>query len=219
MSRASADIPWRRALASVDRDAAIAALEKELASLERRSLTPIPPDHPDRLAAERGATPGRVVLAQKRDGRYKGRGIVRGDKQDKLLVDGAGFVYYAPSSQAAAVRALLFRGKRPANYTIATVDVETAYLQTFPFGDDVPPRYVWFRHPASGEKLFYRQTTPLYGESSHMKFALVIAVARAMPLVRRRTQPHQLLLWRQPHTENSLTEYRQSLCTAYRCLS
>jgi hypothetical protein len=55
--------------------------------------------------------------------------------------------------------------------------------------------------------------------SSHMKFALVIAVARAMPLVRRRTQPHQLLLWRQPHIENSLTEYRQSLCTAYRCLS
>jgi hypothetical protein len=166
VARVSADIPWKRALASPDRDAAIAALDKELSSLERRSLTPIPPDHPERLAAEQRATPGRVVLAQKRDGRYKGRGCVRGDKQDKVLLDGTGFVYYAPSSQAAAVRALLFRGRRPPGYTVATVDVTTAFLQSMPFDETVPPRYVWFRHPVSGERIYYRQRTPLYGEAS-----------------------------------------------------
>jgi len=166
VARAQADIPWKRALSSPDREAAIAAFEKEFASLERRSLTRIPLNHPERAAAERSATPGRVLLAKKRDGRMKGRGVVRGDQQDKLLVDGEGFKYYAPSSQAAAVRALLFRGRRSADHVVATVDVTTAYLQTIPFDDTVPPRYVWFKHPVTGERLYYRQRTPLYGEAS-----------------------------------------------------
>jgi hypothetical protein len=164
MGAAQVDLSWKHVLNSTDRDAAIASLDKEVTDLTDRALTPIPSTHPEYAAAQQGATPARPILGVKRDGRWKTRICVRGDLQDKEALDGPDFVYYTEASQAASVRSLLFRGRRPPGFITGTIDITVAFLQSFPFAPGTPPRYLWFRHPATGERMFYRQRTSIYGE-------------------------------------------------------
>jgi hypothetical protein len=169
MAAAQVDLNWKTTLASPDREAAIASLDKELHDLTTRALRPIPADHPEYRDAVRLATRTRAVLGVKRGGTWKSRVVVRGDLQNRERVDGKGFVYYTEASQAAAVRALFFRGRRPPGWLLGTIDITTAFLQSTPFGPGTPARYVVLKHPVTGEQLYYRQTRPVYGEASAPK--------------------------------------------------
>jgi hypothetical protein len=164
MAAAQVDLSWKRTLSSTNRDAALQSLDKEVADLVTRALDPVGPDHPEFAAACDIATPARAILSVKRDGRWKTRICVRGDLQDKVAMDGPDFVYYTEASQAASFRALLFRGNRPQNFIMGTVDVSVAFLQSNPFPPGTPARYMWFRHPLTGVKLYFRQRTSIYGE-------------------------------------------------------
>jgi len=159
---------WRRTLNSSDRKAAVDSLEKEIADLTLRALDPIQEKHPEYGTARRSATPARAILNRKRDGRWKTRICIRGDLQNKLDLDGPNFVYYTEASQATSVRSLLFRANRTPDFVTGTIDISVAFLQSDPFPPDAPPRYMWFRHPVTGERHYFRQRTCVYGPSTRI---------------------------------------------------
>jgi len=169
MAAAQVDMSWRRTLNSSDRKAAVDSLEKEIADLTLRALDPIQEKHPEYGTARRSATPARAILNRKRDGRWKTRICIRGDLQNKLDLDGPNFVYYTEASQATSVRSLLFRANRTPDFVTGTIDISVAFLQSDPFPPDAPPRYMWFRHPVTGERHYFRQRTCVYGESAAPK--------------------------------------------------
>jgi hypothetical protein len=166
MCRAQTDLNWKKTLASSERGAAIEALEKEIAAVERNALTRLEPAHPEYARARAEATPGRVILSRKRGGQLKARAVARGDLQEKELLDGEGFRYFTAASQALALRSLLFRGRRAPDHVEGTIDVTAAFTQTHPFPPDAPPRYVYFTDPVTKTRLYFRQRTNIYGECS-----------------------------------------------------
>ena len=88
---ATKDMSWKKVLASKDRDKAIAALEKELSSLEGTILKRITEDHPDHAKAKLEAITGRILLDMKRNQAFKARGVKQGFKEDKTVADGPDF--------------------------------------------------------------------------------------------------------------------------------
>ena len=79
---AQKDMSWKEVLNSKDRDLALAALDKELSSLEKTILTRIKPDDPEYATAIAKATSGRLLLDVKRSGLYKCRGVKQGFKEN-----------------------------------------------------------------------------------------------------------------------------------------
>ena len=160
---ATKDMSWKKVLASKDRDKAIAALEKELSSLEGTILTRVKEGHPDYAKAKLEAITGRILLDIKRNQTYKARGVKQGFKEDKAIADGPDFNYYSHVAKLYTARMALFRSNRQGR-RIALKDVSTAFLQSQ--GYDGFVKYVSFKHPVTGEWIYYEQSGPIYGEAS-----------------------------------------------------
>ena len=161
---AQKDMNWKKALASEDKDAVIEALNLELTSLQKTILTQVTQDDHDFTTAVETATPGRLLLDIKRSGKYKCRGVKQGFKENKELSDGPDFVYYSNVVKLNAVRVALFKRRRRGRVT-GIKDVSTAFLQSNPYPEGTV-KYISFKHPISGQWMYFRQSGPIYGEAS-----------------------------------------------------
>ena len=166
-AHAQNDMNWAEALASDDRDLVIEALENEMESLKSTILTEIQPHDDEFDTARELSTPGRLLLAIKRSGLYKARGVKQGFKEDTELADGPNFNYHAHVAKFNSIRMSTFRPNR-GNRRIALKDVSTAFLQSNKYPDGTV-KYVSFKDPLTNEWKYYRQSGPLYGERSATK--------------------------------------------------
>ena len=156
---AQKDMSWKDVLNSKDRDLALAALDKELSSLEKTILTRIKPDDPEYATAIAKATSGRLLLDVKRSGVYKCRGVKQGFKENLTEADGPNFTYYSHVARLASVRTALFRPRRGTR-RIALKDISTAFLQSHGYTEG--KKYVCFRHPVTKEWMYYSQSGPMH---------------------------------------------------------
>ena len=156
-------IQWKKALASPDRDKAIAAFHAERDSLMSNILELINPGHPEYSIALNDAVSGRYLLDERRSGMWKARGVKQGFKEDRA-VDGAGFVYYSHVVRLYTIRISLFRPNRGTR-RIAIRDVKTAFLQSDKFPPDVI-KYMKMYSPLELKWEYFRQWGPVYGEYS-----------------------------------------------------
>jgi hypothetical protein len=90
---AQKDMVWSEALKSDRAGEVVAALEKEMASLQETILTQVTPDDADYAEAVSKATPGRFLLDLKRSDKYKVRGVKQGCRENREQADGQGFNY------------------------------------------------------------------------------------------------------------------------------
>ena len=60
---------------------------------------------------------------------------------------------------------MIFRKDRKGR-SLASIDIKTAFLQSKPYGAHERARYIKVKHPLSGEWLYYRLLTPMYGQRS-----------------------------------------------------
>ena len=158
------DISWKQALAGPNREKAIEAYNKEMASLCDTILERVRPGDEDYQKAMEESVTGRIILDVKRRlGAYKARGVKQGFKEDTLWADGPGFNYYSSVAKLHSARASIFRPNRR-NRRCCVVDVATAYLQAHSFDGFV--KYICFKNPITGEWEYYRQFGPIYGEKS-----------------------------------------------------
>lgn len=88
------DMSWKEVLQSDDRELATRALKAEKDSLLSTILVPLNNTDSEYEEAVRLAISGRYLLDLKRVGVWKVRGVKQGFKEDKMLADGPGFVYY-----------------------------------------------------------------------------------------------------------------------------
>ena len=161
---AQKDIKWKKALEGEDRDKAIACFHAERDSLLDNVLVLIDEDHPQYATAIEQACPGRYLLDEKRSGMWKTRGVKQGFKENKLLVDCPGFVYYSHVVKLYTVRISLFRPNRGTR-RVAIQDVMTAFLQSDGFPSDVI-KYLKMYNSIASKLEYFRQVGPLYGENS-----------------------------------------------------
>jgi hypothetical protein len=161
---AQKDLNWKQVLSGPDRDSAVAAFQAERDSLLDCILIPIEPGHPEYQTALAEHCTGRYLLDQKRNGRWKARGVKQGFKENKELTDGADFVYYSHVAKLVTIRTSLFRPNRGTR-RVAIKDVCVAFLQADLF-PETTVKYVSFKNPVTGEREYYRQMGPLYGECS-----------------------------------------------------
>ena len=119
------DMDWDITLSRPDVDKAIAALQLELHSLESTILTRTHPDNEEFIGAKILATSGRILLDIKRSGLYKARGVKQGFRENKSVVDGPDFNYYAHVAKLVTIISVLCR--------IAVKDVKTAFLHSDPY--------------------------------------------------------------------------------------
>ena len=94
---------------------------------------------------------------------------MQGFKEDKVKLDGPDFDYSSNVVGITAVRMMML-GHRPKGHAVAQKDISTAFLQSHPFPDDAPPRYVRLKDPVTGKVRFFRQLGPIYGSNSAPKF-------------------------------------------------
>ena len=127
--------------------------------------------------ASPNTTPTRVLLDVKRNGEFKARIVVRGDKENKEAVDGKGFLYYAVTADLTLIRMMLLQPGRHAlksGQTVddyletASVDIRAAFCQSNRFNDDVP-RFLSVKSPIDGVIRYYDQLPSLYGSCSAPK--------------------------------------------------
>ena len=162
------DLPWQKYLHGEHHKVILEAYETELNSLLSTVLRELPEDHPERSAAESSSTPGRMLLEIKRQGVFKCRYVLQGFKEDKVRLDGPDFDYSSNVVGITAVRVLML-GNRPDGHAIAQKDISTAFLQSHPFPDSEPPRYVRLKDPVAGVTRYFRQLGPIYGSNSAPK--------------------------------------------------
>jgi hypothetical protein len=158
------DMSWQKVLQGPKRGEAIEALHKELNSLCDTILEEILPNHPDRARAEAEAISGRFLLDLRRNQELKARGVKHGFKEDKATADGIGFNYSAHVTRLKTIRLVILRRGR-GNRRLAIKDVRVAFLQSDGFPDQVV-KFLVFKWPLTGEKRYFRQLGPIYGESS-----------------------------------------------------
>ena len=106
------DMDWKEVLQSDDRELAIRALKTEKDSLMSTILVALNSTEPEYEEAVRCAISGRYLLDLNRAGVWKVRGVKQGFKEDKMIADGLGFVYYARVAKLVTVRMLLSRPGR-----------------------------------------------------------------------------------------------------------
>ena len=110
------------------------------------------------------ATPGRLLVAIKRSGAYKARGVKQGFKEDTKLADGPDFNYYAYVAKLNSIRMSTFRLDRRER-KIGVKDVSTAFLQANKYPDGTH-KYINFEDPPTKEWRYFKQSGPIYGEKS-----------------------------------------------------
>ena len=162
--KATKDTPWKTLLKQHPERAA-EAIAKELASLEKNILEKLDENHPEYQTALEEARPGRLIGTIKRSDDLKARGVKQGFKEDISVTDGPDFNYYSHVAKIASVRTLLMRRRRR-NRRIAIKDIATAFLQSHKYPPGAPRKYIYFKHPVTGETMYYRQHAPIYGENS-----------------------------------------------------
>ncbi len=110
----------------------------------------------------------------KRNGEFKARIVVRGDKENKEAVDGKDFLYYAVTANVTLIRAMLLQPGRHAlkpGQTVAdcletaAIDVKAAFCQTNRFNDGIS-RFLTVKSPVDGVVRYYDQLSSLYGSCS-----------------------------------------------------
>jgi hypothetical protein len=101
-----------------------------------------------------------------RSDELKARGVKQGFKENISVTDGPNFNYYSRVAKMASVRTLLMRRSRRGSRRIAIKDVATAFLQSHKYLPGAPRKYIYFKHPITGETMYYRQHAPIYGENS-----------------------------------------------------
>jgi hypothetical protein len=102
-----------------------------------------------------------MLLEPKKDGRRKGRLVVRGDMEPLSWVTGP---TDSPVASGEAVRTLLFSGEISGEpETIATCDARNAFRQTQPFGPDDPVRYVAYKAHKHAKLRVFRMLSSQYG--------------------------------------------------------
>ena len=159
------DMSWKRALKGADAALAIQAFQAEYDALAKRILTRLTPGSDKYKQALLEAVLGRVLLDRKRNGVYKARMVKQGFKEDKEALDGSDFTYYANVCEFTSVRTMVLRPNR-GDRCLASVDISTAFLQSTPYGPHEPPRFLVVTNPITGEKMYFQQSGPIYGESS-----------------------------------------------------
>ena len=127
-------------------------------------LTEISPQDEEFDTAIDLATPGRLLLAIKRSGAYKARGVKQGFKEDTEIADGPDFNYYAHVAKLNSIRMSTFRIDRGARKA-GVKDVSTAFLQADKYPDGTH-KYMNFKDPLTKEWRYFKQSGPIYGEKS-----------------------------------------------------
>ena len=122
------DMDSNQALAGPDRDKVITALDNAMSFLQATILTEFSSDDPEYSKALELATPDRLLLAIKRSGMYKARGVKQGLKEDTEQADGPDFNYYAHVAKFNSIRMSTFRADKDTR-RIAIKDVSAAFLQ------------------------------------------------------------------------------------------
>ena len=161
--RARVDINWKSELA-VNKNAVEHSYQKEMESLTKSILTRVTPEDDDWERSQRESTRGRALLDEKRNSTMKTRIVKQGFREDHAFADGPDFNYYSNVASLESIRASLFRHRR-ADRRIAIQDISTAFLQSRPYGPGIY-KYLHFKNPITGEVEYYRQSGPIYGESS-----------------------------------------------------
>ena len=168
------DLPWKDYLHGPYAEAVQESfMAEERALIEKTgSLRELVEGTAEYAAAKKASTQMRPLLNRKRDGTWKTRWVMRGDLEDKILLDGPGFDYFASVSRMSTVRLTVLRSgrhvprpHRPGVRVLSTRDVDTAFLQSDPF-PETDVRYVRIRSPIDGQMRYYRQYKPIYGSCS-----------------------------------------------------
>jgi hypothetical protein len=134
--------------------------------LEKNILERLDENHPEYQTALKEACSGRLIGTVKRSDEIKARGVKQGFKENISVTDGPNFNYYSHVAKMASVRTLLMRRSRRGSRRIAIKDVATAFLQSHKYPPGAPRKYIYFKHPITGETMYYRQHAPIYGENS-----------------------------------------------------
>ena len=173
------DLPWKDYLHGPYAEAVRESFMAEERALTEKtgSLRELVEGTAEYAAAKKASTQMRPLLNRKRDGTWKTRGVMRGDLEDKILLDGPGFDYFASVSRMSTVRLTVLRSgrhvprpHRPGVRVLSTRDVDTAFLQSEPF-PETDVRYVRIRSPIDGKLRYYRQYKPIYGSCPCCKSA------------------------------------------------
>jgi len=162
---AQKDLKWASVLSDpMTQGFAKAAYAKEFESLCGTIFTIIPEDQHAAILRDRRTTKCRYLLDVKRNGRWKSRCVKQGFLEDKVSADGVGFNYYSQVSRPPSVRTAALRPNR-GNRCVATVDIDTAYLQSdeFPEGQH---KYCWWIDPITRKRVVAKQSGPIYGGAS-----------------------------------------------------
>ena len=177
--QAQKNLSWKTFLASghPNRPDVIQAFDNELSSIIAMGvmveLRPGTAKYATALKSS-STTSTRVLLDVKRNGEFKARIVVRGDKENKEAVDGKDFRYYAVTADLTLVRMMLLQPGRHALkpgqtaadcLETAAVDIKAAFCQSNRFNDDIP-RFLSVKSPIDGVIRYYDQRSSLYGSCS-----------------------------------------------------
>jgi hypothetical protein len=166
------DVPWKEHLRGPDREAIMAAYEKEVSALCGPGcvLRELKSGDAELATARARATQCRFILEFKRTGIWKVRMVVQGFRENKVALDGLGFNYSSNVAGLTAIRnALLSPVPEDNSVAVGSIDIATAFLQSDRFGPEEPTRYLKVRDPVSGSWRYFRQYGPVYGSSSAPK--------------------------------------------------
>lgn len=160
--RVMREVLLQHVLETEDAEAWFAAIDKEMTAILEHTAVIIPEGHPDYDQAVREATPSRIILTEKRDGRKKARWVVQGCFESKDKDD---FNLYAHTASLTAFRTLCFRRDRR-DRTLAVIDIITAFLQSHRYDVNEPARWIKLKDPRDGKWQYYRLLGPIYGQRS-----------------------------------------------------
>jgi hypothetical protein len=94
----------------------------------------------------------------------KARGVKQGFKENKELADGPGCNYYSHVAKLVTVRMAVLRPDRR-DRRLSAVDIRQAFLQAHQYPEGMV-KYIVFICPLTGQKRYFRQSGPIYGEAS-----------------------------------------------------
>jgi hypothetical protein len=166
---ATKDTPWSDLLRRRPAESE-AAIDAEIKSLveDCKVLVPITEEHPDYQEAVDDACGGRIIGTEKRNDTVKARAVKQGFKEDLPTADGPNFNYYSHVAKFVTARTVLLRSNRRKR-RLALKDIRTAFLQSHKYPPGAPKKYIKFKHPVTGEWMYFRQMGPIYGENSAPK--------------------------------------------------
>ena len=86
---------------------------------------------------------------------WKARGVLQGFAEDKAKLDGIDFNYASDVVGISVVRSIMMRPLQEGE-SIGQMDISVAFLQSYLFPADAPPRYLRLKDPVSGKFRYFR---------------------------------------------------------------